>query len=554
MQTEGKKGTSAHAKEVAAKSKKYYDNEALKREKSGETYNVGNAKVTKPAVKESGLGGVPWGMQNEGRFTHGTGGVPLDRRGNPIPPKVKEPRAPAGPRRDSNGLTKDDYSKVWRKIEDVVSNIFPDGDPIDWLAPWLNRSGIRDHHVGEVLEKACKMNGYADVYAYYDSFKTADYGWNEGVTEGVEQKVHPSSLGQFLYYALLVNLNDISSPYREGTPEYEEFAEAFRHAFADQNRRYLRLHNDLATLARVFNIPNYEKYLQNANKQGVKEGYDGWGEKEVTEASPDTTINLLKGLKSWQVVIRNNYYNGKYSDYSGRYYYVIASSPEEAKEVVLDNADGILQDLLTKKSNKGKKILPRGSAIPITDKQIGDIKDGTVSGRMSTMGFVKLFSPQGPIMVKLAGGQIDDVQGQEQGIEEDAVDDYFARGGKATVGKYHNPRKVEAPGFGSKHIGSGSGRGTTKGQVSGLKANTHPNGGKPVVTAGKQVDNTKQVNELSAETLNKYASAANRNRSEVSAAHSAEGKWDPKIVDKMDRRADSSMKAYNKANAQKGQS
>ena len=125
---------------------------------------------------------------DEGRFVKGPGGVPLDRRGNAIPPKVdapKAPRAPAGPRRDSNGLTKDDYSKVWRKIEDVVSNIFPDGDPIDWLAPWLKKSGIQDYHVGEVLDKACRMNGYKDMYEYYNSFKTADYGYNESVGESL---------------------------------------------------------------------------------------------------------------------------------------------------------------------------------------------------------------------------------------------------------------------------------------------------------------------------------------------------------------------------------
>jgi hypothetical protein len=120
----------------------------------------------------------------EGRFVKGPGGVPLDRQGNPIPPKVAEPKAPAGPRRDSNGLTKDDYNKVWRKIEEVVGNIFPDGDPIDWLAPWLKKSGIQDYHIGEVLDKACKLNGYKDIYEYYDSFKTADYGYDQSVAEG----------------------------------------------------------------------------------------------------------------------------------------------------------------------------------------------------------------------------------------------------------------------------------------------------------------------------------------------------------------------------------
>lgn len=141
-------------------------------------------------------------------------------------------------------------------------------------------------------------------------------------------------------------------------------------------------------------------------------------EQGVVEASPEATFNALKGLKTWQVVIMNNYYRGKYSDYSGRYYYVLATSPEQARQVVLDNADAILQDLLSMKSVNGKKILPRSSAIPITDKRIGEIRDGTEAGRMTTAGFKKMFGPQGPMMVKLTNGAVADVQGQEQGVAE----------------------------------------------------------------------------------------------------------------------------------------
>ena len=50
--------------------------------------------------------------------------------------------------------------------------------------------------------------------------------------------------------------------------------------------------------------------------------------------------------------------------------------------------------------------------------RIGEIRDGTEAGRMSTAGFKKMFSPQGPMMVKLANGAIADVQGQEQGVAE----------------------------------------------------------------------------------------------------------------------------------------
>lgn len=138
----------------------------------------------------------------------------------------------------------------------------------------------------------------------------------------------------------------------------------------------------------------------------------------VEEASPEATFNALKGLKSWQVVIMNNYYRGKYPDYSGRYYYVLATSPEQARQVVLDNADAILQELLAMKSVNGRKILPRGSALRITADRIGEIRDGTEAGRMTTAGFKKMFGPQGPMMVKLNNGAIADVQGQEQGVAE----------------------------------------------------------------------------------------------------------------------------------------
>lgn len=69
----------------------------------------------------------------------------------------------------------------------------------------------------------------------------------------------------------------------------------------------------------------------------------------------------------------------------------------------------------------------------------------------------------------------------EQAIDEDAVQDFLARGGKIEYGKTHKPRKSEKW-QGSSHIGAAGGKGT-KGRVSGLGANTNPKGGKPVVTA-----------------------------------------------------------------------
>lgn len=112
-----------------------------------------------------------------GRFIKGPGGVPLDRQGNPIEPKP--PKAPARKK-----LTLDD---VWRKVEEVVGNIFPDGDPIDWMLPWLERQGIEEYKCGDIIDRAARKNGYKDMYAYWNELKTGDYGhdFDESVEQGV---------------------------------------------------------------------------------------------------------------------------------------------------------------------------------------------------------------------------------------------------------------------------------------------------------------------------------------------------------------------------------
>jgi hypothetical protein len=78
-------------------------------------------------------------------------------------------------------------------------------------------------------------------------------------------------------------------------------------------------------------------------------------------------------------------------------------------------------------------------------------------------------------------------------VKEDDYDDAvaaFLTTNKPTVGKTHKPRKAERLG-GSKHIGAAGGKGTSKGKVSGLGANTSPKGGKPVVTAEDNKEQTK---------------------------------------------------------------
>ena len=80
------------------------------------------------------------------------------------PPKL--PKQPASLNKPK--LTLD---QVWNKVEYVIGEIFPDGDPIDYLAPWLEKHGVRDFKIGEVLDRAAKKHGYKDMYDYYDSLK-----------------------------------------------------------------------------------------------------------------------------------------------------------------------------------------------------------------------------------------------------------------------------------------------------------------------------------------------------------------------------------------------
>lgn len=53
---------------------------------------------------------------------------------------------------------------IWNKVEQVVSSIYPDGDPIDYLGPWCKKQGI-DY---SMVDKAAKKHGYKDIYDYWN--------------------------------------------------------------------------------------------------------------------------------------------------------------------------------------------------------------------------------------------------------------------------------------------------------------------------------------------------------------------------------------------------
>lgn len=141
---------------------------------------------------------------------------------------------------------------------------------------------------------------------------------------------------------------------------------------------------------------------------GLTEASSCNDEDKLEEAPGDkmATYRGLKGLDLYTVYIKNNYYNGKYPDYTSRPYMVVASSEEEAKQVVLNNADAILKDLLSKKLPGGKRVLPPRSALPITADEIGRVEQ---NGRgLTTFKPKTFFTPDGPQSFSVEGGKIVD--------------------------------------------------------------------------------------------------------------------------------------------------
>ncbi len=109
----------------------------------------------------------------EGRMTKGPGGMPLDRQGNP---KMANPAMQKSSRM-AKPASKLDLDKIWFDVTQIIGNIFPDGDPADYLPSYCRKHGC----TYDDIRAAAKKNGYEDEYAYIDDLKSGDYGYMEGV-------------------------------------------------------------------------------------------------------------------------------------------------------------------------------------------------------------------------------------------------------------------------------------------------------------------------------------------------------------------------------------
>ena len=124
----------------------------------------------------------------------------------------------------------------------------------------------------------------------------------------------------------------------------------------------------------------------------------------------DTLIMMLKGIHVWEVDIWNNYDDDHQPTYSPQRYPVLATSSEQAEQIILSNPDLVLTELLSKKLRSGDSYLSKSTALKISKDHIGLIYNGTRYTRRCSCKFIRLLSPDGVISVKLYNGTITDVK------------------------------------------------------------------------------------------------------------------------------------------------
>ena len=71
-----------------------------------------------------------------------------------------------------------DTDTIWRHVEHAISNYFPDGDPTDYLNPYMERNNL----TWDDITRAAKKNGYKDLWDYWNTLaqdveNDAYYDW-----------------------------------------------------------------------------------------------------------------------------------------------------------------------------------------------------------------------------------------------------------------------------------------------------------------------------------------------------------------------------------------
>lgn len=88
-----------------------------------------------------------------------------------------------------NKPKKPTLDQIWQKIEHAISNYFPDGDPTDYLAPYMERNNLS----WDDITRAAKKNGYKDLWDYWNTLaqdieNDAYYDWHATGGKNVRQR------------------------------------------------------------------------------------------------------------------------------------------------------------------------------------------------------------------------------------------------------------------------------------------------------------------------------------------------------------------------------
>ena len=89
-------------------------------------------------------------------------------------------------------FSKEDLGKIAQKFEEIVGNTFPDGDPIDQMAPWLVKTyRVPAHFTGEIFDKAVSANLGFKTYTDYLANAWDQYKEDEMFPDGYHQDKNP---------------------------------------------------------------------------------------------------------------------------------------------------------------------------------------------------------------------------------------------------------------------------------------------------------------------------------------------------------------------------
>lgn len=64
--------------------------------------------------------------------------------------------------------TKLEQSVIWNKVQTVIGNTFPDGDPIDHLIPWMRQNNVTMDQINAAVKKHEKTDMYGYLARMWD--------------------------------------------------------------------------------------------------------------------------------------------------------------------------------------------------------------------------------------------------------------------------------------------------------------------------------------------------------------------------------------------------